>query len=327
MAAFKAWVIEKAESGQTLALRDVERSELMDGDVTVRVSHSGLNYKDGLAMTGRMPVVRRFPMIPGIDFAGTVETSEHPDYKPGDAVVLTGWGVGETHLGGLSEVARVRGDWLVPLPEGLSPAQAMAIGTAGYTAMLSVLALERHGLTPASGPALVTGAAGGVGSVAVALLKRAGWHVIAATGRSDEADYLTHLGAAEILDREALSGEPRPLAKERWAAGIDAVGGKVLANALAMTKGRGHRRLRQCRRHGPALLGRAVHPAGVSLLGINSVTTPLAPRRAAWTRLARDLDLSLLDGMTTTVPLDAAGGRAEALLEGQVRGRTVVAVA
>jgi acrylyl-CoA reductase (NADPH) len=328
MAAFKAWVIEKAESGQTLALRNVERSELMDGDVTVRVSHSGLNYKDGLAMTGRMPVVRRFPMIPGIDFAGTVETSEHPDYKPGDAVVLTGWGVGETHLGGLSEVARVRGDWLVPLPEGLSPAHAMAIGTAGYTAMLSVLALERHGLTPASGPALVTGAAGGVGSVAVALLKRAGWHVIAATGRSDEADYLTHLGAAEILDREALSGAPRPLAKERWAAGVDAVGGKVLANALAMTKGGGA--IAACGNAGGMDLPSSVAPfilRGVSLLGINSVTTPLAPRRAAWTRLARDLDLSLLDGMTTTVPLDAAGGRAEALLEGQVRGRTVVAVA
>lgn len=328
MAAFKAWVIEKAESGQTLSLRDVEPSELMDGDVTVRVSHSGLNYKDGLAMTGKMPVVRRFPMIPGIDFAGTVEASEHPAYKPGDAVVLTGWGVGETHLGGLGELARVRGDWLVPLPEGLSPARAMAIGTAGYTAMLSVLALEHHGLTPESGPALVTGAAGGVGSVAVALLKKAGWHVIAATGRGDEADYLKDLGAAEILEREALSGEPRPLAKERWAAGIDAVGGRVLANALAMTRGGGA--IAACGNAGGMDLPSSVAPfilRGVALLGINSVTTPLAPRRAAWARLARDLDLALLDRMTTTIPLAEAGGRAEALLAGQVRGRTVVAVA
>lgn len=328
MAAFRAWVIEKSESGQTLALRDVEPSELMDGDVTVRVSHSGLNYKDGLAMTGRMPVVRRFPMIPGIDFAGTVEASEHAAYKPGDAVVLTGWGVGETHLGGLGEVARVRGDWLVPLPEGLSPARAMAIGTAGYTAMLSVLALERHGLTPESGPALVTGAAGGVGSVAVALLRQAGWHVVAATGRGDEADYLKKLGAAEILEREALGGEPRPLAKERWAAGIDAVGGRVLANALAMTKGGGA--IAACGNAGGMDLPSSVAPfilRGVALLGINSVTTPLAPRRAAWARLARDLDLALLDAMTTTVPLEEAGGRAEALLAGRVRGRTVVAVA
>ncbi|WP_342153748.1 MDR family oxidoreductase [Methylorubrum sp. SB2] len=327
MAAFKAWVIEKAESGQTLALREVERSELMDGDVTVRVSHSGLNYKDGLAMTGKMPVVRRFPMIPGIDFAGTVEASEHPAYKPGDAVVLTGWGVGETHLGGLGEIARVRGDWLVPLPEGLTPARAMAVGTAGYTAMLSVLALEHHGLTPASGPALVTGAAGGVGSVAVALLKKAGWHVIAATGRGDEAGYLKELGAAEILEREALSGEPRPLAKERWAAGIDAVGGKVLANALAMTKGGGA--IAACGNAGGMDLPSSVAPfilRGVSLLGINSVTTPLEPRRAAWARLARDLDLALLDRMTTTIPLEEAGPRAEALLAGKVRGRTVVAI-
>ena len=327
MAAFKAWVIEKAEDGQTLALRDVEPTELMDGDVTVRVSHSGLNYKDGLAMTGRMPVVRRFPMIPGIDFAGTVEASEHPAYKPGDAVVLTGWGVGETHLGGLGEVARVRGDWLVPLPEGLTPARAMAIGTAGYTAMLSVLALERHGLTPESGPALVTGAAGGVGSVAVALLRKAGWHVIAATGRGDEAAYLKELGAAEILARESLGGEPRPLAKERWAAGIDAVGGRVLANALTMTKGGGA--IAACGNAGGMDLPSSVAPfilRGVSLLGINSVTTPLAPRRAAWARLARDLDLALLDRMTTTIKLEEAGPRAEALLEGKVRGRTVVAI-
>ncbi|GAA0260714.1 Acrylyl-CoA reductase AcuI [Methylorubrum aminovorans] len=327
MAAFRAWVIDKGEAGQSLALRDFDEADLMDGDVTVRVSHSGLNYKDGLAMTGRMPVVRRFPMIPGIDFAGTVEASDHPDYKPGDAVVLTGWGVGETHLGGLAERARLRGDWLVPLPEGLSPAEAMAIGTAGYTAMLSVLALERHGLTPEAGPALVTGASGGVGSVAVALLKRAGWHVIAATGRAGEADYLKSLGAAEILEREALAGEPRPLGKERWAAGIDAVGGRVLANALSMTRGGGA--IAACGNAGGMDLPSSVAPfilRGVSLLGINSVTTPHKPRRDAWARLARDLDRDLLRRMTRTVPLEEAGGLAEPLLEGQVRGRTVVAI-
>ncbi|CAO4172155.1 Acrylyl-CoA reductase (NADPH) [Methylorubrum aminovorans] len=327
MAAFRAWVIDKGEAGQSLALRDFDETDLMDGDVTVRVSHSGLNYKDGLAMTGRMPVVRRFPMIPGIDFAGTVEASDHPDYKPGDAVVLTGWGVGETHLGGLAERARLRGDWLVPLPEGLSPAEAMAIGTAGYTAMLSVLALERHGLTPEAGPALVTGASGGVGSVAVALLKRAGWHVIAATGRAGEADYLKSLGAAEILEREALAGEPRPLGKERWAAGIDAVGGRVLANALSMTRGGGA--IAACGNAGGMDLPSSVAPfilRGVSLLGINSVTTPQKPRRDAWARLARDLDRDLLRRMTRTVPLEEAGGLAEPLLDGQVRGRTVVAI-
>lgn len=327
MAAFRAWVIDKGEAGQSLALRDFDEADLMDGDVTVRVSHSGLNYKDGLAMTGRMPVVRRFPMIPGIDFAGTVEASDHPDYKPGDAVVLTGWGVGETHLGGLAERARLRGDWLVPLPEGLSPAEAMAVGTAGYTAMLSVLALERHGLTPEAGPALVTGASGGVGSVAVALLKRAGWHVIAATGRASEADYLKSLGAAEILEREALAGEPRPLGKERWAAGIDAVGGRVLANALSMTRGGGA--IAACGNAGGMDLPSSVAPfilRGVSLLGINSVTTPQKLRRDAWARLSRDLDRDLLRRMTRTVPLEEAGGLAEPLLDGQVRGRTVVAI-
>lgn len=327
MAAFRAWVIDKGEAGQSLALRDFDETDLMDGDVTVRVSHSGLNYKDGLAMTGRMPVVRRFPMIPGIDFAGTVEASDHPDYKPGDAVVLTGWGVGETHLGGLAERARLRGDWLVPLPKGLSPAEAMAIGTAGYTAMLSVLVLERHGLTPEAGPALVTGASGGVGSVAVALLKRAGWHVVAATGRAGEADYLKSLGAAEILEREALAGEPRPLGKERWAAGIDAVGGRVLANALSMTRGGGA--IAACGNAGGMDLPSSVAPfilRGVSLLGINSVTTPQKLRRDAWARLSRDLDRDLLRRMTRTVPLEEAGGLAEPLLDGQVRGRTVVAI-
>jgi len=327
MATFRAWVIEKGEAGQNLTLRDFDEADLMDGDVTVRVSHSGLNYKDGLAMTGRMPVVRRFPMIPGIDLCGVVEHSEHPDYKAGDAVVLTGWGVGETHLGAYAERARVKGDWLVPLPEGLEPAQAMAIGTAGYTAMLSVIALEAHGLTPESGPAVVTGASGGVGSVAVSLLARAGWHVIAATGRDGEADYLKNLGAAEILDRAELAGDPKPLAKERWAAGIDAVGSKTLANLLAMTKGGGA--VAACGNAGGMDLPSSVAPfilRGVSLLGINSVTTPQAPRRAAWARLVKDLDLGALEAMTRTVGLEEVGTLGETILSGQVRGRTVVEV-
>src|SRR5918911_1872548 len=239
MGAFRAVVVEKGEVGQSVGLKDFDDRDLMDGNVTVRVTHSTVNYKDGLALTGKAPVVRRFPMIPGIDFAGTVETSSHPDWKPGDAVVLNGWGTGETHLGAYAERSRVKGDWLVPLPKGLSPAQAMAIGTAGYTAMLAVLALERHGLKPAAGPAVVTGAAGGVGSVAISLLSKAGWHVIASTGRPQEADYLKGLGAAEIVDRNELSGPAKPLARERWAAGVDSVGSMTLANLLAMTKYRG----------------------------------------------------------------------------------------
>ncbi|GEP10482.1 MDR family oxidoreductase [Methylobacterium gnaphalii] len=327
MAAFKAWVVEKGESGQSLALKDFDETGLMDGDVTVRVTHSGLNYKDGLAMTGKMPVVRRFPMIPGIDFCGIVEASENPAWKPGDTVVLTGWGVGETHLGGLAERARVKGEWLVPLPDGLSPAQAMAIGTAGYTAMLSVIALEKHGLTPQAGPAVVTGASGGVGSVAVALLKRGGWHVIAATGRDGEADYLKGLGASEILDRSELASDPRPLAKERWAAGIDAVGSKTLANLLAMTQAGGA--IAACGNAGGMDLPSSVAPfilRGVSLLGINSVTTPQTPRREAWARLARELDLDALAAMTTTVGLEDVGGLAETILAGKTRGRTVVEI-
>ena len=330
MATFKAWVIEKGEDGggQSLTFKDFDESELMDGDVTVRVTHSGLNYKDGLAMTGRMPVVRRWPMIPGIDFAGTVESSHHPDYRPGDAVVLTGWGVGETHLGAYAERARVRGDWLVPLPEGLTPERAMAIGTAGYTAMLCMIALEKHGLTPEAGPAVVTGAAGGVGSVAVSLLKRGGWTVIAVTGREGEADYLKKLGAAEILDRAELARDPKPLGKERWAAGVDVVGGKTLANLLAMTKGGGA--VAACGNAGGMDLPSSVAPfilRGVALFGINSVTTPQGPRREAWARLARDLDLDALAAMTTTVGLEEVGELGETILAGQTRGRTVVAVA
>lgn len=327
MGQFKAWVVEKTEAGQSLAFKDFDDADLMEGDVTVRVSHSTVNYKDGLAMTGRSPVVRRFPMIPGIDFAGSVETSDHPDYKPGDAVVLTGWGVGETHLGAYAERARVKGDWLVPLPEGLSPAQAMAIGTAGYTAMLCLMALDHHGVNPAQGPVLVTGASGGVGSVAVALLAQAGWHVIASTGRDSEADYLRGLGAAEILDRAELGKPGKPLAKERWAAAVDAVGSVTLANVLAGTKADGA--VAACGLAQGMDLPTSVAPfilRGVSLLGINSVTTPQAKRRAAWGRLARELDHDKLAAMTRTVPLAGVDTVAQAILEGQVRGRTVVEV-
>jgi acrylyl-CoA reductase (NADPH) len=328
MGAFRAVVIDKGEGGQTVALRDFDEADLMDGDVTVRVSHSTLNYKDGLALTGKAPVVRRFPMIPGIDFAGTVEASSHPDFKPGDAVVLNGWGTGETHLGAYGEKSRVKGDWLVPLPAGLTPEQAMAIGTAGYTAMLSVLALEKHGLTPDRGPAIVTGAAGGVGSVATALLAAAGWHVIASTGRPQEADYLKGLGAAEVIDRAELTAPAKPLAKERWAAGVDSVGSQTLANLLAMTKYRGA--IAACGLAGGMDLPTSVAPfilRGVSLLGIDSVMAPKALRLQAWARLARDVDPAKLAAMTTVIPLDRVIEAGKDILAGKTRGRVVVAVA
>ncbi|GGK33046.1 acrylyl-CoA reductase (NADPH) [Salinarimonas ramus] len=323
----RAIVIEKSEAGTVAALKDFPESELMEGDVTLAVSHSTVNYKDGLAITGRMPVVRRFPMIAGIDAAGIVEASTHPDWKPGDAAILTGWGVGETHLGCYAEKVRVPGDWLVPLPEGMDAAHAMAFGTAGLTAALCVLALERHGLAPDAGPALVTGAAGGVGSVAVALLAKAGWRVIAATGRPEEADYLTGLGAAEILPRAELAGPPKPLAKARWAAAVDTVGGGVLANVLAMTQPDGA--VAACGNAGGMDLPTSVAPfilRGVALLGVNSVPAPIPLRRAAWDRLARDVDPAILDAMTTTIPLEDVIGTAEEILAGRVRGRVVVEV-
>ena len=327
MGAFRAVVVEKGEAGQSVGLRDFSDADLMEGDVTVRVSHSTVNYKDGLAITGKAPVVRRFPMIPGIDLAGTVEASNHAEFKPGDAVVLNGWGVGETHLGAYAERARLKGDWLIPLPSALTPAQAMAIGTAGYTAMLCVMALERHGLAPDRGPVVVTGAAGGVGSVAIALLSRLGWHVIASTGRAEEADYLKGLGAAEIVDRAELSAPGKPLAKERWAAGVDSVGSHTLANLLAMTRYGGA--VAACGLAGGMDLPSSVAPfilRGVSLLGIDSVMAPKALRRAAWDRLARDLDLEKLAAMTTTIKLDEVMDAGRRIVEGKVRGRTVVAI-
>ena len=327
MADFKAWLIEKIEGGQNVRLAELEDKDLMDGDVTVRVEWSTINYKDGLALTGKAPVVRRWPMIPGIDFAGTVENSTHPDWKPGDKVVLNGFGLGETHLGGYAEKARVKGDWLVRLPEGISAREAMAIGTAGYTAMLAVLTLERHGLTPTLGPAIVTGAAGGVGSIAIALLSKLGFHVIAATGRPQEADYLKSLGAAEVLDRAELEGAPKALAKERWACGIDSVGSTTLANLLAMTKYGGA--IAACGLAGGMDLPTSVAPfilRGVSLLGIDSVQCPQPLRREAWQRLARDLDKAKLAAITREVgfaDVVSAGGD---ILAGKLRGRTVVRI-
>jgi acrylyl-CoA reductase (NADPH) len=328
MATFRAIRIDKAETGTTAALVDFDDAELMDGDVTVRISHSTVNYKDGLAITGASPVVRRFPMIAGIDFAGTVAQSSHPDFKPGDAVVLDGWGLGETHLGGYAERARVKGDWLVPLPGAFTPAQAMAIGTAGYTAMLAVLALEDQGLTPAAGPAVVTGASGGVGSIAVALLKAAGWHVIAVTGRTAEADYLKGLGAAEVIDRAEFAAPGRPLGKERWAAGVDSVGSHTLANLLAQTKYGGA--IAACGLAQGMDLPASVAPfilRGVNLLGIDSVMCPRPRRLTAWARLARDLDPAVLATATTTIPLTEVIATAPKILAGQVRGRIVVEIA
>lgn len=327
MTSFKALVATKGEAGPDLAFTDFAESDLMEGDVTVRVTHSTVNYKDGLAITGRAPVVRRWPMIPGIDFAGRVETSEHPEFKPGDLVVLNGWGTGETHLGAYAQKSRVKGDWLVPLPAGLNPDEAMAIGTAGYTAMLCVLALEKHGVKPADGPVVVTGAAGGVGSVAVALLAKAGWHVIASTGRAEEAEYLKGLGAAEIIDRAELSAPGRPLGKERWIAGVDAVGSHTLANLLSMTKYGGA--VAACGLAQGMDLPASVAPfilRGVSLLGIDSVMCPKPRRLEAWARLASDLDRDRLALMSTRIPLTDVIDTARAIVDGKVRGRVVVEV-
>ena len=324
---FKAIVIEKADSGTKAALTDFDDSNLMDGDVTVRVDYSCVNYKDGLAITGKAPVVRRFPMIAGIDFAGTVEMSSHAAWKPGDKVILNGWGCGETHLGGYGEKARVKGDWLVPLPATMSAREAMAIGTAGYTAMLAVMALEGHGLTPASGPIAVTGAAGGVGSVAIAILAKRGFSVSAVTGRSSEADYLKSLGAAEIIERKDLAGPPKALAKERWAGAVDAVGSTTLANLLSTTRYGGA--VAACGLAGGMDLPASVAPfilRAVCLYGIDSVMCPMPRRREAWKRLENDLDRQKLAAMTREIALSEVPEAAAAILAGQVRGRIVVKI-
>jgi len=323
----KALMITKSDQGQAAAWCEVGESDLMEGDVLVRVSHSTINYKDGLALTGKAPILRRFPMIPGIDFAGTVERSTHAGFKPGDDVVLNGWGVGESHFGGYAGLARVNGDWLIYRPAAFSAAQAMAIGTAGYTAMLAILALEAHGVTPAKGQVLVTGAAGGVGSVAVAVLKKLGYGVIAATGRPAETDYLKSLGAAEVIDRASLAAPAKPLGRERWAGAIDVAGSHTLANAIAQTRYGGA--VAACGLAQGMDLTSSVAPfilRGVTLAGIDSVQCPREQRTEAWRRLARDLDPATLDAMTVTRPLTDVIGLAPEILAGKVRGRVVLEV-
>lgn len=322
---FKAVLVRKDGDKQTVEDVELAPSDLMEGDVTVAVSHSTVNYKDGLVLSGRAPVVRRFPMIPGIDLAGTVEESSHPGFKPGDKVILNGYGLSETHYGGYAELARVKGDWLVQLPKRFTPLQAMAIGTAGYTAMLSVLALEDAGVKPEKGPVVVTGAAGGVGSVAVSLLAKLGYRVIASTGRPQEEAYLKSLGASEIIARSELGADPRPLGKERWAGAVDSVGSKTLANVIASTTYGGA--VAACGLAGGMDLPTSVAPfilRGVALLGIDSVQMPMPRRRQAWDRLARDLDIERLSRMTTTLPLSGVRNAAEDILAGKVRGRLVV---
>lgn len=324
---FKGILIEKDESGYRSAVRDIDEAALPAGNVTVRVSHSTLNYKDGLAITGRGPVVRRFPMLPGIDLAGVVEESTHPDYQPGDAVVLNGWGVGEVHWGGLAQKARLDGDWLIPLPARFSPRQAMAIGTAGYTAMLCVLALERHGVKPADGEIVVTGAAGGVGSVAIAVLAKLGYSVVAVTGRPQDAEYLKSLGAGEVLDRALFAAPGKPLGKERWAGAVDVVGSHVLANVCATTKYRGV--VAACGLAAGMDFPATVAPfilRGVTLAGVDSVMCPRAERLLAWQRLADDLDVEKLERISREVGLDEAIPLAASLLDGAVRGRVIVDV-
>lgn len=323
---FKAILVSRdADKNQSVAVTDLTEADLMEGDVTVAVEATTVNYKDGLAITGKAPVVRRWPLVPGIDFAGTVLSSDHPDWRKGDKVILNGWGVGETHYGAYAGRARVKGDWLVPLPDGISVHDAMAVGTAGYTAMLSVMALERHGIVPKRGPVVVTGAAGGVGSVAIAVLSGLGYHVIASTGRSSEADYLHDLGATEIIAREELSGPAKPLAKERWAGGVDAVGSNTLANVLSMTGYGGA--VAACGLAGGMDLPSSVAPfilRGVSLLGIDSVMAPKEVRLEAWRRIGTDLDIGKLAALSTTIGFDGIMDAARDIVEGKIRGRIVV---
>ncbi|MDE2625674.1 MAG: oxidoreductase [Burkholderiales bacterium] len=324
---FKAILLEKTEAGFKASVQSVDEAGLPAGDVLVQIDHSTLNYKDGLAITNKGPVVREWPMVAGIDGAGTVLESSHPRWKAGDRFVHNGWGVGETRWGCLAERARLIGDWLVPLPAAFSTRQAMAIGTAGYTAMLCVLALERHGLKPGDGDVLVTGATGGVGSVATALLSKLGHRVTAATGKANEAEYLRSLGASAVIDRAELSAPGKPLQKERWAAVVDAVGSHTLANALAQTRYGGV--VAACGLAQGADLPSTVMPfilRGVTLAGVDSVMAPIELRRTAWARLATDLDPAKLATITDEVPLDAAIAKAQELMDGRVRGRIVVAI-
>jgi acrylyl-CoA reductase (NADPH) len=324
---FKGILIRKDEAGYRATIEEIDEAQLPEGDVTIRVSHSTLNYKDGLAITGKGPVVRRFPMVPGIDLVGEVETSSHANYKPGDKVLLNGWGVGETHWGGLAQKARLKGDWLVPLPAAFTPQQAMAIGTAGYTAMLCVMALERHGLRPQDGEVLVTGAAGGVGGVAVALLAKLGYTVIATSGRPEETAYIKGLGASDVLPRADFASAGKPLGKERWAGAIDVVGSHTLANICATTRYRGI--VAACGLAGGMDLPASVAPfilRNVTLQGIDSVMCPRPERIEAWQRLARDLDPAILTTLASEISLAEAIPAAEKLMAGQLRGRVIVDV-
>ena len=324
---FNGILITKDEAGYQARLQEIDDAVLQEGDVTVRVEWSTLNYKDGLAITGKAPVVRRFPLIPGIDFAGTVSESSNPAWKVGDKVILNGWGVGETHCGGLAEVARIKGEWLVPLPKQFSTRQAMAIGTAGYTAMLCVQALEKHGIKAGDGDILVTGANGGVGSVAIALLAKLGYRVVASTGRVSEAEHLKVLGASEVIDRNELSAPGKPIGKERWAGVVDTVGSHTLANACATTRYRGA--VAACGLAGGMDFPATVAPfilRGVTLYGIDSVMAPLSVRQEAWARLERDLDTAKLDAMTKEIGLGEVLEAAGQLMAGQIRGRVIVDV-
>lgn len=324
---FRAYQITRVDDVQKATLTTLTEDDLMEGDVTVKVEYSALNYKDGLAMTNTAPVVRKFPLTPGIDFAGTVTSSENSAFRTGDKVILNGFGVGEVHSGGFSEVARVNGDWLVPLPEGISTRQAMAVGTAGYTSMLCVMALENHGVTPESGKILVTGAAGGVGSVAVLLLSKLGYHVVAVTGRMNEADFLKSLGAAEVIDRQPFSEKARPLSKELWAGAVDVAGGNTLANVISQMKYDGV--VAACGLADSMSLPGSVAPfilRGVTLCGVDSVMAPIEKRQAAWSRIAKDLYFDQLETLSTEIGLEEVPAMAEAIMAGKVRGRTIVSV-
>jgi acrylyl-CoA reductase (NADPH) len=324
---FQGYQVGKNEEGQRCALKQLDDSDLMEGDVTVRVEYTTLNYKDGLALTGRSPVIRKFPLTPGIDFSGTVLESQHADFNSGDQVILNGFGVGESHSGGYAQKARVSGDWLVPVPDGLDTRRAMAIGTAGYTAMLCVLALEDHGIKPDAGDILVTGAAGGVGSVAVAVLGKLGYRVVASTGRLQETEFLKGLGAAEVIDRATFAEAARPLGREVWAGAIDVAGGNTLANVLSQIKRGGAVAI--CGLAESMNLPTSVAPfilRGIAMYGIDSVMASIPRRKLAWQRLASDLDLQLLDDLSFDLDFADLPQAGADILDGKIRGRAVIKV-
>ena len=324
---FKALLVSKTETGQSAAITEMDESQLMAGDVTIRVSHSSLNYKDGLAVTGKGPIIRQFPMIPGVDFAGIVTASQNPKWKAGDEVILQGWGVGEGHHGGFAQMARVKAEWLLALPKGWSAEQAMAVGVAGFTSMRCVIALEQQGVKPDQGEVLVTGAAGGVGSIAILLLSKLGFKVVASTRRIEEADFLKSLGATSVINAAELNTQVKPLAKARWAAAIDSVGSTTLANILSQISPEGS--VAACGLAQGMDLPTSVAPfilRGVRLIGINSVTTPTALREQAWARLSTDLDRAKLASLTTKIGLSEVPRYAEDIVAGKIRGRVVVDV-